>query len=56
MSKKPKSESSAEEEKGDPAEIVEDQKSRGYYYDDAHGYQTYVPEGDDDDNADIGQS
>lgn len=26
----------------------EDQKKRGYYYDDAHGYQTYDAEDDDD--------
>ena len=26
----------------------EDQKERGYYYDDAHGYETYKPEDDDE--------
>ena len=26
----------------------EDQKERGYYYDDAHGYEVYVPEEEDD--------
>ncbi len=29
----------------------EDQKDRGYYYDDAHGYEEYEPDGEDD-NAD----
>jgi hypothetical protein len=27
---------------------AEDQKDRGYYYDDAHGYEEYRPEGDED--------
>ena len=26
-----------------------DQKKRDYYYDDSHGYETYEPERDDDD-------
>lgn len=26
----------------------EDQEERSYYYDDAHGYEVYVPEEDDD--------
>ncbi|MEQ1607294.1 MAG: hypothetical protein ABL999_20730 [Pyrinomonadaceae bacterium] len=26
----------------------EDQEKRGYYYDDAHGYETYDPSEDDD--------
>ncbi len=26
----------------------EDQEKRGYYYDDAHGYEVYVPEEDED--------
>ena len=30
----------------------EDQDKRGYYYDDAHGYQVYVPEEDDDSQVD----
>jgi hypothetical protein len=32
----------------DKAAWAEDQKSRSYYYDDAHGYQTYDPEEDED--------
>ncbi len=27
----------------------DDQQARGYYYDDAHGYEKYEPEKDDDD-------
>ena len=27
---------------------AEDQKDRGYYYDDSHGYQEYEPESDED--------
>jgi hypothetical protein len=30
----------------------EDQEKRGYYYDDAHGYEKYEPE--DDENAGAG--
>jgi len=26
----------------------EDQEKRGYYYDDAHGYEVYVPEEEED--------
>ena len=25
-----------------------DQKERGYYYDDAHGYEEYIPESDEE--------
>ncbi len=28
----------------------DEQPSRGYYYDDAYGYEKYQPEDDDDDN------
>lgn len=27
---------------------VDDQKERGYYYDDAHGYQQFDPESDEE--------
>ena len=27
---------------------AEDQEERGYYYDDAHGYEKYVPEEEDE--------
>lgn len=29
---------------------ADDQKKRGYYYDDAHGYETYEPGEDDEEN------
>lgn len=28
--------------------VEEDQKERGYYYDDAHGYEEYDPDEEDD--------
>ena len=28
--------------------VAEDQKEHGYYYDDAHGYEEYVPEEEDE--------
>jgi hypothetical protein len=43
MPKKPKRE---EGEKSDT--WSEDQKDRGYYYDDAHGYEKYEPEEEED--------
>ena len=30
---------------------AEDQRERGYYYDDAHGYETYDPAKENDDEA-----
>ena len=42
--KKPESDEEAEEKDS----WSEDQKGRGYYYDDAHGYEVYVPEDEDD--------
>jgi hypothetical protein len=44
MPKKPKSE---EVEKGDT--WSEDQKDHEYYYDDAHGYEKYEPEEEEED-------
>lgn len=39
------------EKNGDPrresSSWSDDQKNREYYYDDSHGYETYVPEEDD---------
>ena len=29
-----------------------DQKERGYYYDDAHGYEEYDPESEDEETGD----
>jgi hypothetical protein len=35
-------------ESGDRASWSDDQKRREYYYDDAHGYEVYEPEKDDE--------
>ena len=35
-------------EADDEASWGEDQKARSYYYDDAHGYETYDPDADDE--------
>lgn len=34
----------------DKSSWSDDQRERGYYYDDACGYETYVPGGDDDED------
>lgn len=44
----PKKKPGAEEEAEEKDSWGEDQKERGYYYDDAHGYEVYVPEEEDD--------
>lgn len=31
-----------------PSNWADDQKDRGYYYDDAHGYETYEPGEDEE--------
>ena len=36
----------------DKASWGEDQKERGYYYDDAHGYEVYKPDEDEKEQAD----
>jgi hypothetical protein len=36
-------------EKEENSSWADDQKKRGYYYDDAHGYQIYNPDEDEDD-------
>ena len=51
MPRKPKDKRSEPEEKpesNDTDTWGEDQKVHEYYYDDAHGYEVYVPENDDD--------
>ena len=48
--KRPANEEKAEE-KPDPATWEEDQKRREYYYDDAHGYEVFDPESDDEDES-----
>ena len=40
-----------EEEKPADATWEKDQKDRGYYYDDAHGYETFDPDSEDDDDS-----
>jgi hypothetical protein len=30
---------------------ADDQRERGYYYDDAHGYEAYDPESEDDEDS-----
>lgn len=37
-------------EKQKDATWEKDQKERSYYYDDAHGYEAFDPEGDDDED------
>lgn len=50
MPKKPKC-----EEGGKTETWADDQKEREYYYDDAHGYETYEPEEEEsEDDAEIG--
>jgi hypothetical protein len=44
MQKKP-----IQSEGDDSDSWAEDQKERGYYYDDAHGYEQYEPEDEEDD-------
>ncbi len=57
MPQKPKAKSRrADDEQGPPSDvtsIVEDQNSHVYYYDDAHGYETYAPGEDDEDDAEV---
>lgn len=32
--------------------VAEDQKERGYYYDDSHGYEEYEPEEEEEESED----
>ncbi len=51
MPENPKEKSKAREHKKDAPEEAswsEDQKKHEYYYDDAHGYEVYVPEEDEE--------
>ncbi len=56
MQEKPKEEGAESEEDscGDNARDLweADQKEREYYYDDAHGYEVFEDEAEDDDDAD----
>jgi hypothetical protein len=57
MQEKPQKKNKSETENRDEPEIWEkDQKERGYYYDDAHGYEVFDPEGDDAEGEDGGVS
>ena len=40
---------SADVDEKDRSSWSDDQRERGYYYDDAHGYEKYEPEKDEDD-------
>lgn len=54
MPKETKKKPAPEEQKKDAPDKAswgEDQKKHEYYYDDAHGYEIYVPEDDDDAEA-----
>lgn len=55
MQEKPKVNKETIEENCDRKESgmwAEDQKRRSYYYDDAHGYEVYDPENDEDEGND----
>ena len=53
MPKTPKEDCKEVKELPDSEDLwSEDQKNRQYYYDDAHGYETYKPENDCDEDND----
>lgn len=52
MPEKPKIEPKEIDEKGDHSTWSEDQKKRGYYYDDAHGYEDFDPDSELDEFED----
>ena len=43
-----KKEKPAAENDGEPGNWSDDQREKSYYYDDAHGYEIYKPDEDDD--------
>ena len=49
MSQTPKDRQSETHEPNDT--VAEDQRSHGYYYDDAYGYEEYRPEDDEDEEC-----
>ena len=52
MTGKPKEKEKCDQPEQDDASTWEqDQKERGYYYDDAHGYETYEIEKEEDEEA-----
>jgi hypothetical protein len=48
MPRTPKEKPKTDEPEPKDSTWAEDQKDRGYYYDDAHGYETFDPEKDDE--------
>ncbi len=53
MPETPKEKQKIEKDKNDECENAswgEDQKKREYYYDDAHGYQTFDPDNSEDED------
>lgn len=55
MQEKPKTEAQGEESSencDDQSSWAEDQQKHEYYYDDAHGYETYAEEDDNEDEND----
>ena len=59
MPETPKNKPVREEEKLEksvPSTWEDDQKRREYYYDDAHGYENYDPESEDEDEERTTQS
>ena len=54
MPEKPKPESNEEKKSKMPDGTWEnDQRERGYYYDDSHGYEPFDPEKEDDDEPEV---
>ena len=54
MPETPKEKLNVEKDKKDASDKAswgEDQKERGYYYDDAHGYETYDPDEEDEEKS-----
>lgn len=54
----PKEDCKESEEPSEPEDVnvwSEDQKTRQYYYDDAHGYEVYKPEEDDSEGETLDQ-
>ena len=53
MPETPKKKTEIEDEEAEQNDSwAEDQKERGYYYDDAHGYEVYTPEDEAFDSGD----
>jgi len=50
----PKEKLPIDDEARDDATWAEDQEKREYYYDDAHGYEVFVPEFEPEDEAEDG--